>query len=174
MIFSHTASGTTASDRSVYQFSFKTLVGEKELSLKQYEGKVILIVNTASNCGFTKQYSGLEKLYQQYKEKGLVVLGVPSNDFGAQEPGQNDEIASFCKVNYGVTFPMTAKEVVSGKNSHPFYLFAKEQLGYLSAPKWNFHKYLINRQGHLIDYYYSTTSPDSARMKKAIEKALQE
>ena len=169
-----TSVAATSTDQTAYQFSFRTLVGEKELPLNEFKGKVILIVNTASHCGFTKQYSGLEKIYQTYKEKGLVVIGVPSNDFGAQEPGQSDEIADFCKVNFGVSFPMTAKEHVSGQHPHPFYAWAKEQLGILSAPKWNFHKYLINREGKLVDYFYSTTSPESDRIKNAIEKALAE
>lgn len=162
------------SDKNAYDFSFKTLMGEEPMPLKQFEGKVILIVNTASNCGFTGQYKGLEQLYNTYKDKGLVVIGVPSNDFGKQEPGSNNEIANFCKVNYGVSFPMTSKEVVSGDGAHPFYAWAKDSLGFGTAPKWNFHKYLINRQGKLIDYFNSTTSPDSDRVKEAIEKALAE
>lgn len=163
-----------ADNTSAYDYSFHTLVGHKELPLSSFRGQVLLIVNTASKCGFTPQYASLEKLYEQYKERGLVVLGVPSNDFGGQEPGSEQEIASFCQVNYGVTFPMTAKEIVSGKNAHPFYLWARQQLGFGTAPKWNFHKYLIDRNGKLIDYFYSTTSPDAPRFTKALDKALQE
>ena len=159
-------------DKTVDDLSFKTLTGQDPMPLKQFEGRVILIVNTASHCGFTSQYEGLEKLYNHYKDKGLVVIGVPCNDFGQQEPGSNQEIADFCTINYGVTFPMTAKEVVSGDNAHPFYVWAKKTLGFGTAPKWNFHKYLIDRKGHLIDYFHSTTAPDSARLKRAIEKAL--
>jgi len=161
-------------DKTAYDFSFKTLVGEEPMPLKQFEGKVILIVNTASNCGFTKQYKGLEILYNTYKDKGLVVIGVPSNDFGEQEAGSNKEIANFCKLNFGVSFPMVAKEVVSGEGAHPFYVWAKKNLGFGTAPKWNFHKYLINRKGELIDYFNSTTTPESDRVKQAIEKALAE
>lgn len=160
--------------KNAYAFSFKTLIGEKPMPLEQFKGNVVLIVNTASQCGFTGQYEGLEKLYTTHKEKGLVIIGVPSNDFGQQEPGNAEEIASFCKLNYGVSFPMASKEVVAGDAAHPFYLWAKKSLGFGTAPKWNFHKYLLNRQGELVDYFNSTTSPDSDRIKKAIEKALAE
>jgi glutathione peroxidase len=157
-------------DKGAYAFSFKTLLEEKPFPLSQFEGQVLLVVNTASLCGFTPQYDDLEKLYTTYKNQGLVVIGVPSNDFGHQEPGTNLEIESFCKVNYGVSFPMTSKEVVSGQKAHPFYVWAKESFG--SVPKWNFHKYLIDRRGTLIDYFNSTTSPDAKRVCEAIEKAL--
>ncbi|MGQ3892235.1 glutathione peroxidase [Legionella sp. CNM-4043-24] len=159
---------------NAYDFTFHTLAGHHPLPLSTFKGKVLLVVNTASKCGFTPQYAGLEKLYLEYKDRGLVVLGVPSNDFGSQEPGSDQDIASFCQINYGVTFPMTSKEVVSGKNATPFYLWARKKAGFGSAPKWNFHKYLIGRNGELISYYYSTTSPDSPRLKRAIEKALSE
>ncbi|MFT4058044.1 MAG: glutathione peroxidase [Legionella sp.] len=166
---------TTEQEHSnAYEFSFNTLVGHHLLSLDLFRGKVLIVVNTASHCGFTPQYAKLEKLYEQYKEQGLVILGVPSNDFGGQEPGQNEYIANFCQVNYGVSFPMTSKEHVSGKNAHPFFLWAKEKLGYGAAPKWNFHKYLINRDGELINYFYSITSPTASRFIKALEKALKE
>lgn len=166
-------SAANATDNA-YEFSFHTLVGHKPLPLSTYRGKVLLIVNTASQCGFTSQYAGLEKLYEKYKDRGLVILGVPSNDFGGQEPGSEQEIASFCQINYGVSFPMASKEVVSGKNAHPFYLWARQQLGFGTAPKWNFHKYLINRQGQLINYFYTPTAPDSTRFIKALEKVLDE
>lgn len=159
-------------NNSAYAYSFKTLRGQEPLPLAQFQGKVILIVNTASKCGFTSQYAGLESLYQRYKEQGFVVIGVPSNDFGGQEPGTDEEISSFCQVNYGVSFPMASKERVSGKNAHPFYLWAREQLGFGTAPKWNFHKYLIDRNGRLVDYFYSTTGPDAGRFIGAIETAL--
>lgn len=162
----------TDQSKDIYGFSFKSIDGTN-LPLESFRGKVLLIVNTASKCGFTKQYEGLEKIYLKYKNKGLVILGVPSNDFGGQEPGNEAEIKSFCRVNFGVTFPMTKKEVVSGKDAHPFYIWAKKELGFATAPKWNFHKYLINRQGKLVDYYYSTTRPDTAKVEKAIEKLLE-
>lgn len=157
---------------SAYDYSFTTLVGEAPLPLSQFKGKVILIVNTASNCGFTKQYEGLQKLYDTYKDKGLVILGVPSNDFGEQEPGSSGEIAQFCKLNYGVTFPMATKQVVSGDDAHPFYQWAREVLGFGTAPKWNFHKYLVARDGTLVDHFNSTTAPDAARLVEAVETAL--
>jgi glutathione peroxidase len=160
--------------KTAYDFSFTKLRVDDKLPLKQFEDKVLLIVNTASHCGFMPQFEGLEKLYKSYKDKGLVIVGVPSNDFGAQELGGSEEIASFCKINYGVTFPMAEKEVVSGDGAHPFYLWARKTLGFGTAPKWNFHKYLINRHGKLIDYFNSTTSPESDSVKQAIEKALAE
>lgn len=161
-------------ERTAYDFTFQKLREDEQLPLRQFEGKVLLIVNTASHCGFTPQYDGLEDLYNTYKDKGLVVIGVPSNDFGGQEPGTSEEIARFCKINYGVTFPMTEKEAVSGDSAHPFFIWAKKTLGFGTAPKWNFHKYLVNRHGQLIDYFNSTTSPDSDSIRKAIEKALDE
>lgn len=161
-----------SSQDNAYSYSFHTLVGDEPLSLDSFRGKVILIVNTASKCGFTAQYAGLEQLYSKYKTQGLVILGVPSNDFGSQEPGTEQDIANFCRINYGVSFPMTAKEIVSGPNAHPFYRWAKQKLGFGTAPKWNFHKYLINRNGELVDYFNSTTTPDAKRLIKAVESAL--
>ena len=167
-------SAQAASEKTAYDFSFKALMGEDPMPLSAYQGKVVLIVNTASKCGFTSQYKGLETLYNRYKDRGFVIIGVPSNDFGQQEPGSAEEIATFCEFNYGVTFPMASKEVVSGDQAHPFYQWARVELGFGTAPKWNFHKYLINRKGVLVDYFNSTTSPDASRVKAAIEKALDE
>lgn len=167
-IFNHNKPTT----QTAHDFSFNTLNENKPLALKDFSGKVILIVNTASYCGFTPQYQALEALYQAYKDKGLIILGVPSNDFGKQEPGNDQEIGQFCQLNYNLSFPMATKEIVSGKNAHPFYTWAKKNLGFGTAPKWNFHKYLINREGRLIDYFHSTTSPSSRRIKCAIENAL--
>lgn len=159
-------------EKTAYDFSFISIDANKKLSLGDFKGKVILIVNTASKCGFTSQYADLQAIYEQYKDKGLVIIGIPSNDFGLQEPGSNEEILNFCQIKYGVTFPMAQKEKVSGDDPHPFYKWAKESLGFGTAPKWNFHKYLLSREGNLIDYFHSTTSPQSDRFKKAIEKAL--
>lgn len=164
----------TSQQGSAYDYSFTTLTGGEPLPLAQFKGKVLLVVNTASKCGFTGQYAALEALYTRFKDKGLVVIGVPSNDFGAQEPGGSEEIASFCKLNYGVSFPMTGKEAVSGDKAHPFYVWAKGALGFGTAPKWNFHKYLIDRNGRLIDYFNSTTAPDAARLVTLVEKLLAE
>jgi glutathione peroxidase len=174
LVFSLPGRSADSSTRTAYDFEFKTLMGNKPMPLKEYKGKVLLIVNTASHCGFTKQYAALESIYKQYEDQGLVVIGVPSNDFGQQEPGNNEEISTFCNINFGVTFPMTAKEIVKGPDAHPFYLWAKQTLGFGTTPKWNFHKYLVNREGKLIDYFNSTTAPDSSRVKKAIESALAE
>jgi len=154
--------------------TFAPLMSGEPINLDDLKGKVVLIVNTASKCGFTGQYDGLEKLYRNYKDKGLVVIGVPSNDFGAQEPGAEEDIADFCKFNYGVTFPMTAKYRVKGSNAHPFYKWARQELGFAGAPKWNFHKYLMNKRGELVNYFHSTTRPNSARLLKAIEAALRD
>lgn len=164
-------SGSRA-EKSALGFSFDALSSRAVIKLSDYAGKVLLIVNTASKCGFTGQYQKLETLYQQYKAKGLVVIGVPSGDFGDQEFDSCEEIVTFCKMNYGVTFPMATKSNVKGDNAHPFYQWAKEVLGFGTAPKWNFHKYLIDKNGTLVDYFHSTTSPDSVRLVKAIEKWL--
>ena len=133
-------------------------------------GKVVLVVNTASYCGFTSQYEGLEALYAKYNARGLVVLGFPSNDFGQQEPGSNQQIADFCSNTYGVKFPMFAKTSVVGKNAHPLYAQLAQATG--RTPKWNFHKYLIDRQGKVVDSYMSLTGPSNAGLVKAIETAL--
>lgn len=157
---------------SAYDFHFSTLIGNRPLPLAQYRGKVLLIVNTASKCGFTPQYQGLQALYDAYRARGLVIVGVPSNDFGGQEPGTNETIAHFCQVDYGVAFPMTAKVRVKGDEAHPFYRWARECFGIVGAPKWNFHKYLIDRNGHLVDYFHSTTGPTSPRLRQAIDTLL--
>ena len=158
-------------DQTVYDFTF-TQPNGNTLKLSSFVGKVLLIVNTASKCGFTKQYAGLEALYNKYKDRGLVIIGVPSNDFGGQEPGSDAQIQEFCQLNFGVTFPVVSKEVVKGKNAHPFYVWAKKKLGFGTAPKWTFHKYLVDREGHIVDYFNSPTAPDSPKIEKAIEKIL--
>ncbi|MBL0317746.1 MAG: glutathione peroxidase [Alphaproteobacteria bacterium] len=157
---------------SAYNFTFTKLREDKPLPLSDFKGNVILVVNTASKCGFTPQYEGLEKLSNTYKDRGLVIIGVPSNDFGKQEPGTSEEIQTFCRINYGVTFPMAEKEIVTGDKAHPFYRWARKTLGIASAPKWNFHKYLIGRNGKLVDYFYSNTKPDAKHLVKAIEEEL--
>ena len=150
--------------------TFPALVDGKPQSLCQYQGKVILVVNTASYCGFTSQYDGLEKLYARLKGRGLVVLGFPSNDFGEQEPGGSKEIAEFCRLTYGVDFPMLAKSVVKGKAANPFYLRLAEITG--SKPRWNFHKYLINRDATQVAAFGSLTSPDDKDLLAKIEEFL--
>lgn len=167
-----TVSAMADDTKNAYDFTFEPLLEGPDIALSDYKDKVVLIVNTASKCGFTGQYEGLEALYQSYKDKGLVVIGVPSNDFGAQEPGSHEDIAEFCKLNYGVSFPMTEKYAVTGDEAHPFYRWAKEALGFGTGPKWNFHKYVIGRDGTLVDYFHSTTSPQSDSIIKTIEEAL--
>tara|TARA_E500000318_G_scaffold65462_2_gene60477 strand:- start:5328 stop:5885 length:558 start_codon:yes stop_codon:yes gene_type:complete len=156
---------------NAHDFSFISIEGDP-LSMKDYTGKAVLVVNTASFCGFTKQYEGLQALWDRYRERGLVVLGVPSNDFGAQEPGTAAEIKEFCAVNFAVDFPMTEKQAVSGKEAHPFYRWAAKELGPLSKPRWNFYKILINAEGKAIDWFASTTTPSSAKLIKAVEAIL--
>lgn len=156
----------------IYEIPVQTITGE-ETTLTQYRGKVLLIVNVASKCGFTPQYKGLEELYKKHKDLGLVVLGFPCNQFGSQEPGDESEIRSFCSLNYGVTFPMFAKIDVNGSAEHPLYKYLKSQKGGLlgfDAIKWNFTKFLVSRSGDVIDRYAPTTTP--ASLEKDIEKAL--
>jgi glutathione peroxidase len=144
-----------------------------DLTPDMFKGKVVLLVNTASQCGFTPQYEGLQALWMKYRDQGLVVLGVPSNDFGQQEPGNNSQVQDFCKVNYGVTFPMLEKQVVVGEKAHKLYRWAASQTGFLGTPKWNFHKILIGRDGHYISWFSSLTEPNSESLTRAIEKSLQ-
>jgi glutathione peroxidase len=161
---------------TVYEFSAETLDG-RGASLADFKGKVLLIVNTASQCGFTPQYAGLETLYRTYKERGLEVLGFPCNQFGAQEPGSAADIGAFCERNYGVSFPMFAKIDVNGEMAHPLYRFLrKEKPGLLgplggSAIRWNFTKFLVDRSGKVVARYASTTKPES--LAKEIEKLLE-
>jgi len=150
--------------------TFPRLQDEKPQSLCQYSGQVILVVNTASYCGFTKQYKGLETLYARYKDKGLVVLGFPSNDFGSQEPGSAKEIAEFCANTYGVKFPMFAKSHVVGSEANPLHAELRKATG--TRPKWNFYKYLIGRNGQAIEAYSSMTDPEDRGLIADIEKAL--
>ena len=154
----------------ILQHRFDRLQDEVPQNLCQFAGKVVLVVNTASFCGFTHQYEGLEKLQATYQSRGLVVLGFPSNDFGQQEPGSAKQIADFCFNTYGVKFPMLAKTVVSGDQRNPLYAHLYRTLD--AQPKWNFYKFLIDRNGKPVDSYSSMTKPDSAKIVSAIEKAL--
>lgn len=155
---------------AVLNYSFPGLQDSKPVALCQYAGKVVLVVNTASYCGYTSQYDGLEKLYARLKDKGLVVLGFPSNDFGEQEPGSEKEIADFCRLTYGVEFPMLGKTVVKGPDAHPFYLKLAEITG--SKPAWNFHKYLISRDGKQVLAFPSSTKPEDKDLLKKIDEFL--
>ncbi|GAC1337603.1 MAG: glutathione peroxidase [Acetobacteraceae bacterium] len=154
-------------------FAF-TLPGQsgRDLPLAAFAGRPLLIANTASRCGFTPQYAGLQRLFDLYEERGLVVLGVPSNDFGQQEPGSDAEIAGFCQVNYGVRFPMASKLAVTGSGAHPLFRFLATQGGLLARPRWNFYKYIIGRDGQLAAWFSSLTKPDSGRVRAVVERAL--
>ena len=157
---------------SIYSFSARTLGGE-EVSLAKYQGRVLLIVNTASECGFTPQYAGLQKLYDTYAARGLTVLGFPCNQFGKQEPGDAAQIGSFCEQNYGVTFPMFAKVDVNGANAHPLFRYLTEEApGVLGTEgiKWNFTKFLVDKEGNVITRFGSVTKPDA--LSSDIEKLL--
>ncbi|MFZ4806295.1 MAG: glutathione peroxidase [Hyphomicrobiaceae bacterium] len=157
--------------RSAFEFNFQAIDGTA-LPLSAHTGKVLLVVNTASFCGFTHQYGGLQKLWETYEARGLVVIGVPSNDFGDQEPGTEGEIRAFCEGAYAITFPLTTKQRVRGPGAHPFYQWARGVLGERAAPRWNFHKYLVARDGRLIGGYTSTVAPQSEALVSAIEAEL--
>jgi glutathione peroxidase len=163
--------GNAKYDKIFFDFNIKD-INEETFALEKFKNKTVLLVNVASNCGFTKQYSELQELYEKYSEKGLVVLGVPSNQFGGQEPGSNNEIKDFCETNFNITFPMTTKIDVKGDDAHPIYLWAKENYGNAAVPKWNFHKILINRQGKIEDAYSSFTKPMSKKLTSKIEEIL--
>jgi glutathione peroxidase len=157
---------------TVYDFSAKSIDG-KNRKLSDYKGKVLLVVNTASKCGFTPQYKGLEQVYKKYKDKGFVVLGFPSNQFGEQEPGPDTEIAEFCEMNFGVTFPLFSKIDVNGDNAHALFKYlTSEKKGLLGseAIKWNFTKFLVGKDGKVIDRYAPTTKPED--LSRDIERAL--
>jgi len=170
---SMTGTGLAAGPESVtaWNFSFTSIDG-KPMPLSSFRGRVLLVVNTASFCGFTKQYEALQALDAKYKAQGFNVIGVPSNDFGGQEPKAAGEIKKFCEGMFGVTFPLTDKTVVSGDGAHPFYTWARQELGWLNAPKWNFHKYLVGRDGRLVTSFFSSTPPDAERVTRAIEAEL--
>ena len=156
---------------SAHDFEFTTIDGQP-CKLSQFAGKPVLVVNTASACGLTPQYRGLQALWERYRDRGLVVLGVPSNDFGGQEPGTEAEIKSFCSSTYKVGFPMTAKNEVVGGNAHPFYKWAAVEAGPEAAPQWNFHKYLIGGDGALVATFASRVTPDDKALVAQIEAHL--
>ena len=165
--------GSTMSENA-YSYSFKDINEEDMINLSDYKGKTLVVVNTASLCGFTYQYDGLQKLYDDYKDQGLVVLGVPSNDFGNQESGTNSEVKEFCESTFSITFPLTEKNVVKGKDAHPFFKWSKKELGFIGGvPRWNFHKIIIGKDGNAIAGYTALTRPSSKKFISEIEKALQ-
>ena len=163
--------GNAKYEKKFYDFSIKD-INDETLDLTSLKDKTILLVNVASNCGFTQQYSELQELYLKYNEKDFVVLGVPSNQFGGQEPGNNNEIKDFCETNFNITFPMTSKFDVKGENAHPIYLWAKENYGNSAIPKWNFHKILINKNGKIEETFSSFTKPMSKKLLNKIEEIL--
>jgi len=171
VIFPHKPDEKTK-NTSVYDFSFTNIKNGEELRLSDYKNKLIIIVNTASKCKFTKQYDDLQKIYDKYRNKGLVIIAVPSNDFGGQEPSNNQNIKKFCRSNFGITFPITEKTKVSGKNSHDFYKWIGDYLGKSSRPKWNFYKYIISPDGEIIDFLLPFTKITSKKALKIIDNNL--
>ncbi len=159
-------------EKLFFDFSIKD-INKEVLNLSEFKGKTVLLVNVASMCGFTEQYSGLQILYENFKEKSFVVIGVPSNQFGGQEPGSNDEIKNFCETNFNITFPITDKVDVKGDNAHPLYKWAKKNYGNSSVPKWNFHKILINKEGKIEETFSSFTKPNSKKIIKKIEELVE-
>ena len=160
---------------SIYDFSLKD-IDHKEINLSQYRGKVVMVVNVASRCGYTPQYEGLQKVYMKYKDRGFVILGFPANNFMGQEPGTNEEIKSFCSLKYNVTFPMFSKISVKGDDMHPLYKYLTDkqtdpQFG--GDVKWNFNKFLVGRDGKIIGRFEPAVKPESPEVAQAIEKALQ-
>ena len=166
--FNKTMSNNT---ETFFDLNVNSISGD-ELNLSKLKGKTILLVNVASNCGFTKQYDDLQNLHESYKNKGLVVIGMPSNQFGGQEPGSETEIKKFCETNFNITFQMTSKYDVKGDNAHPIYIWAKETFGKSTVPKWNFHKILINKEGKVEDTFASFTNPMSKKIINKIEEIL--
>jgi glutathione peroxidase len=162
---------TSGHAMTAWDFKFDAIDGQP-LALADYKGKAVLVVNTASQCGFTPQYKGLQALWSKYRDRGLVVLGVPSNDFGGQEPGSAAEIKTFCEVNFDVDFPLTAKQKVIGGDAHPFYRWIASELGEGAAPRWNFHKYLVDPAGKVVGAYPSKVAPESGELTEAIEAVL--
>ena len=170
-MFSFFTKAMTENTKNFFDLEINLINGEV-LKLSSLKGKTILLVNVASNCGFTKQYDDLQKLYDDFKGNGLVVLGVPSNQFGGQEPGSEVEIKNFCETNFNITFPMTSKYEVKGDNAHPIYLWAKNTYGKSTIPKWNFHKILINKNGKIVETFASFTGPMSNKILKKLDQIL--
>ena len=171
IMFSFTEKVEAKYDKLFFELTIKS-INNKLINLSDYRGKTVLLVNVASNCGFTKQYSGLQTLYEKYKEKNFIIIGVPSNQFGGQEPGTNNEIKNFCETIFNITFPITDKVDVKGNNAHSIYRWAKQNHGNSTVPKWNFHKILINKDGKIHDTFGSFTKPLSEKIKKQIELIL--
>ena len=158
-------------EKIAYDFNFKDLDGSP-LNLSEYRGKVIVAINVASQCGFTSQYEDMQQVWEKYRSKGIIILGIPSNDFGKQEPGSNEDIKNFCEAKFGISFPMTEKVSVKGSEAHPFYIWARENYGKSAIPKWNFHKIIIDKNGKIAETFSSITNPSSKKFIKALEKLI--
>ena len=161
---------STSSDKSFHDFSIESISGG-EITLADYKNKVVLLVNTASQCGFTPQYAGLQKIYDRYKDDGFVVLGVPSDDFN-QELSSDDDVKKFCEIRYGVNFPLTTIQKIKGEGAHPLYKWISGNTSVIGQPRWNFHKFLIGKEGQIINWFSSMTSPTSEGLLKQVEQAL--
>lgn len=170
-MFSFLSKSNASYEKIFYDFSIKSITGEN-IDFSKFKGKTILMVNVASNCGFTKQYSDLQNLYEDYQEKNFLVLAIPSNQFGGQEPGSNEDIKEFCETNFNISFPITNKINVKGDNAHPIYKWAKKNFGNSAVPKWNFHKILINNKGKIHKTYGSFINPKSNKIVQEIEKII--
>ncbi len=171
IMFSFFSKSEAKYEKLFFNFSINSSEGEI-INFSKFEGKTILLVNVASKCGFTPQYSDLQTLYDKYKSKGLIIIGIPSNQFGAQEPGSDKEIKNFCETNFNISFPITTKVDVKGKNAHPIFLWAKENYGNAAVPKWNFHKILLNKEGKVEDTYASFVNPLSKKIILKLENIL--
>ena len=159
-----------ASEKVFHDFTIESISGET-INLSDYKSKVVLLVNTASKCGFTPQYSGLQKIYERYKDDGFVVLGVPTNDFN-QELSKDSDVKEFCEIRFGVEFPMSSIQPIRGENAHPVYKWIQSNVSVIGQPRWNFHKYLIGKDGKIINWFSSMTSPTSEGLVNQIETAL--
>ncbi len=164
------SSDINSEEKVFHDFTIESISGD-EIKLSDYKSKVVLLVNTASQCGFTPQYSGLQKIYDRYKGDGFVVLGVPSDDFN-QELESNDDVQKFCEIRYGVNFPMTSIQKIKGEGAHPVYKWISSNTSVIGQPRWNFHKYLIGKDGKILNWFSSMTSPSSEGLIKQIEDAL--
>tara|TARA_X000000950_G_scaffold179051_1_gene217252 strand:- start:134 stop:640 length:507 start_codon:yes stop_codon:yes gene_type:complete len=159
-----------SNSQTFYDFNIESITGDN-IDLSQYKDKVVLLVNTASKCGFTPQYAGLQKLYDKYKADGFVVLGVPSNDFN-QELGNDADVKDFCEIRYGVNFPLTSIQKIKGSNAHPLYKWISNEASVIAQPRWNFHKFLIGKNGEILNWFSSMTSPSSTGFITQIEDAI--
>ena len=159
-----------SSEKTFYDFSIESITGD-EIKLTNFKGKVVLLVNTASKCGFTPQYSGLQKIYDRYKDDDFVVVGVPSDDFN-QELSNNSDVKKFCEMRYGVDFPLTSIQKIKGDDAHPLYKWISSNVSVIAQPRWNFHKFLINKDGNIVNWFSSMTSPTSIGLIREVENAI--